>query len=217
MKLVIFDLDQTLVDLFAVHDKAYHRTMKDIFNINACYKKLDYTGKRVPDLVREYALREGVSNAVIDINIEEAERVYELHFFELSRNVKKHILPGVSRLIPLLAKKYKLAIVTGSLRHITDAMLSESGLRKYFKIVMTGENASSKPELVKKAIKKAGKVSEVWVIGDSSRDIDAGRANKTKTIGVMTGNHDRKTLSAAKPTHIFKDLSHTKKIIEAIG
>jgi len=217
MKLVIFDLDQTLVDLFAVHDKAYHRTMKDIFNIKACYKKLDYTGKRVPDLVREYALNEGVSNAVIDMNIDEAERVYELHFFELSRNVKKHILPGVSRLIPLLAKKYKLAIVTGSLKHIADAMLSESGLRKYFKIIMTGEDASSKSELVKKAVKKAGKVSEVWVIGDSSRDIDAGRANKTKTIGVLTGNHNRKTLSAAKPTHIFKDLSHTNKIIEAIG
>ncbi len=217
MKLVIFDLDQTLVDLFAVHDKAYHRTMKDIFGIKACYKKLDYTGKRVPDLVREYALREGVSNAVIDMNIGEAERVYELHFFELSRNVKKHILPGVSRLIPLLAKKYKLAIVTGSLKHIADAMLSESGLRKYFKIIMTGEDASSKSELVKKAVKKAGKVSEVWVIGDSSRDIDAGRANKTKTIGVLTGNHNRKTLLVAKPTHIFKDLSHTKKIIEAIG
>lgn len=217
MKLVIFDLDQTLVDLFAVHDKAYHRTMKDIFGINACYKKLDYTGKRVPDLVREYALKKGVSNAVIDMNIDKAERVYELHFFELSRNVKKHILPGVSKLIPLLAKKHKLAIVTGSLRHIAGAMLKESGLAKYFKIILTGEDAKSKPELVKKAIKKAGKVSEVWVIGDSSRDIDAGRANKTKTIGVMTGNHNRKTLSAAKPTHIFKDLSHTGKIIEAIG
>jgi len=217
MKLVIFDLDQTLVDLFAVHDKAYHRTMKDIFGIKACYKNLDYASKRVPDLVREYALKKGVSNAVIDMNIDKAERVYELHFFELSRNVKKHILPGVSKLIPLLAKKHKLAIVTGSLRHITGAMLKESGLAKYFKIILTGEDAKSKPELVKKAIKKAGKVSEVWVIGDSSRDIDAGRANKTKTIGVMTGNHNRKTLSAAKPTHIFKDLSHTGKIIEAIG
>lgn len=217
MKLVIFDLDQTLVDLFAVHDKAYHRTMKDIFGIKACYKKLDYTGKRVPDLVREYALKEGVPNAVIDMNIDEAERVYELHFFELSRNVKKHVLPGVMKLVPALAKKHKLAIVTGSLSHITDAMLKESGLAKYFKIIMTGEDAKSKPELVKKAIKKAGKVSEVWVIGDSSRDIDAGNANKTKTIGVMTGAHDRKTLAAAKPTHIFKDLSHTRKIIEAIG
>jgi phosphoglycolate phosphatase len=217
MKLVIFDLDQTLVDLFAVHDKAYHRTMKDVFGIKACYKKLDYTGKRVPDLVREYALKEGVPNAIIDMNIDEAEKQYEAHFFELSRNVQRHILPGVMKLVPAMAKKYKLAIVTGSLKHIADAMLSESGLAKYFKIIMTGEDADSKPELVRKAIKKAGKVSEVWVIGDSSRDIDAGNANKTKTIGVMTGNHDRKTLSAAKPTHIFKDLSHTRKIIEAIG
>jgi phosphoglycolate phosphatase-like HAD superfamily hydrolase len=217
MKLVIFDLDQTLVNLFAVHDKAYHRTMRAVFGIKACYKQLDYTGKRVPDLVREFALKKGIPSAVIDMNIDEAEKQYETHFFELSRNVKRHILPGVMKLVPAMAKKYKLAIVTGSLRHIAEAMLSESGLRKYFKIILTGEDADSKSLLVRKAIKKAGKVSEVWVIGDSSRDIDAGNANKTKTIGVMTGNHDRKTLSAAKPTHIFKDLSNTRKIIEAIG
>lgn len=216
MKLIIFDLDQTLIDLFAVHDKAYHRTMKDIFGIKACYKKLDYTGKRVPDLVREYALKEKIPNAVIDMNIGKAVRAYETHFFGLSRNVKRHILPGVMKLVPALSRKCKLAIVTGSLRHITAAMLKESGLAKYFKIVMTGEDASSKPELVRKAVKKAGKVSGVWVIGDSARDIEAGNANKTKTIGVLTGDHDRKTLSAAKPTHIFKDLSHTGKIIEAI-
>jgi beta-phosphoglucomutase-like phosphatase (HAD superfamily) len=55
MKLVIFDLDQTLVDLFAVHDKAYHRTMKGVFGIKAY--------------------------------------------------VKRHILPGVMKLVPLVAKK----------------------------------------------------------------------------------------------------------------
>ncbi len=217
MKLVIFDLDQTLIDLFAVHDKAYHRTMMDVFGIKACYKKLDYTGKRVPDLVREYALKEGVPNAVIDMNIDEAERAYELHFFELSRNVKKHILPGVAKLVPALAKKHVLAVVTGSLRHIAEAMLDESGLRKYFKIVITGEDAKTKPELVRKAIRKAGKVSEVWVVGDSSRDIEAGNANKTRTIGVLTGDHNRKTLAAEKPNYIFKDLSNTGRIIEAIG
>ncbi len=217
MKLVIFDLDQTLIDLFAVHDKAYHRTMEDVFGIKACYKKLDYTGKRVPDLVREYALKEGVPNAVIDMNIDEAERAYELHFFELSRNVKKHVLPGVARLVPALAKKHRLAVVTGSLRHIAEAMLDESGLRKYFKIIIAGEDAKTKPELVRKAIRKAGKVSEVWVVGDSSRDIEAGNANKTRTIGVLTGDHDRKTLAAEKPNYIFKDLSNTRKMLEAIG
>jgi HAD superfamily hydrolase (TIGR01549 family) len=213
MKLVIFDLDQTLINLFAVHDKAYHRTMMDVFGIKACYKKLDYTGKRVPDLVREYALKEGVPNAVIDMNIDEAEKQYEIHFFELSRNVKKHVLPGVMKLVPVLAKKHRLAVVTGSLRHIAEAMLEESGLRKYFKIILTGEDAESKPELVRKAIRKSGKVSEVWVVGDSSRDIEAGKANKARTIGVLTGGHSRKTLAQEKPNYIFKDLSNTRKML----
>jgi len=217
MKLVIFDLDQTLVNIFRVHDKAYHNTMKEVFNIDACYKKMDYTGKRIPDLVREFALREGIPNAVIDMNMNEAVRAYELNFASLLKNVKRHVLPGVRRLVGELGKRHKLAVVTGDLRSIAESVLQEAGLAGFFPVVVTADDAPTREKMVGLAIKKSGRASEVWVIGDSSRDIEAGNANGAKTIGVLTGEHDRKTLLAAKPNYIFKDLSNTKRIIEAIG
>ncbi len=217
MKLVIFDLDQTLVNLFSVHDKAYHKTMEEVFGIKACYKKLDYTGKRIQDLIKEYAMKEGVTVQVIAMNIDQAEREYELNFVMAVRNVAKHVLPGVRKLIEALRKNHKLALVTGDLRTITDLVLAKAKLAHYFPIVVTADDAPTRAEMVKLAIKKAKKVDEVWVIGDSTRDIDAAKANGAKTIAVMTGEHDKKTLATKKPTYIFKDLSPTKKILEVIG
>jgi beta-phosphoglucomutase len=216
MKLVIFDLDQTLINIFPLHDKAFHKTMEEIFGIKACYKNLDYTGKRVPDLIAEYARKEGVTPQVIAMNIEEAERVYELHFLMRAKGIKRHVLPGAVKLLQALSRKHKLALVTGTTCALTGFVLEQAGLAQFFPIVICADQAPTRPELVRKAIKKAGKVSEVWVIGDSTRDIDAGKANDANTIGVLTGEHGRKTLATRKPTYIFKDLTPTGKILEAI-
>jgi len=217
MKLVIFDLDHTLVNLFSLHDKAYHKTMEEVFGLKACYKQLDFTGKRIPDLIAEFARREGVTPQVIAMNIEEAERVYELHFLSGLKNVTRHVLPGAHKLVEALSKNHKLALVTGDLRPIAERVLEEAGLLQYFPVIVTAEDDGTRAKLVAQAIKKSGKAAEVWVVGDSARDIEAGNANNAKTIGVLTGEHGRKTLAAAKPTYIFKDLSLTNKIIEVIG
>lgn len=216
-KLIIFDLDQTLVNLFSVHDQAFHKTMEEIFGIKACYKKIDYVGKRIPDLIKEYALKEGVTLQVIAMNIEEAERVYELNFAMKLRNAKKHILPGALKLLEALGKKHKLALVTGDLKSIANIVLEKTGLVQYFSIVVTADDAPTRANMIKLAIKKAKKVSKVWVVGDSTRDIDAGKANNAKTIAVLTGAHNKKMLAAHKPRYIFKDLSATKRILEVIG
>jgi HAD superfamily hydrolase (TIGR01549 family) len=217
MKLVIFDLDQTLVDFFTIHDKAYHKTMQEVFGIKACYKKLDHTGKRIPDLITEYALREGVSVQVVGMNLDEAVRVYELAFEQALRNPKGHVLRGVYKLLDALKTKHKLALVTGDLPLIVRAVLKTTGLARYFPTIITCLDAKTRPEMVAKAIKKAGRVEEVWVIGDSTRDIDAAKANGAKAIGVMTGEHDKKMLGSRGADYIFKDLSPTAAILKVIG
>jgi len=216
VKLVIFDLDQTLVNVFPVHEKAFHATMLDIFGINASFKNIDHTGKRLEDVITEYARMEGVTPQVIAMNIEEAERAYELNFLSCARNVKRHVLPGAVKLLGALKTRHKLALVTGSSGPVADLILKDAGLRKFFGAVVTSDMAPTRAAMVKLAIKKSGKVSQVWVIGDSVRDIEAGNANRAKTIAVLTGEHTRKMLATKKPTHIFKDLTLTKKILEAI-
>lgn len=217
-KLVIFDLDQTLVDVFRAHDKAYHKTFKEIFGLEACYKNIDYAGKRIPALIEEYALKEGVPKPVIDMNIDEAVRVYELNFRMALKNVREHVLPGIPKLLfALKQKKYKLAIITGDLKALAQLILEESGLKKFFQTIITAEDAKNKTEMAKKAVRRAGKVSEVVIVGDSVRETMAGKQVGAKTIGVLTGEHSKKQHEKAGTEYIFKDLSNTKKVLEAIG
>ena len=44
MNLVIFDLDQTIVELFHVHNKATKEVMKRNFNVKASLDEIDFAG-----------------------------------------------------------------------------------------------------------------------------------------------------------------------------
>lgn len=45
MKLIIFDLDQTLVDATAVHDETIRKLFKEQFNVDASLYEIDFAGK----------------------------------------------------------------------------------------------------------------------------------------------------------------------------
>jgi beta-phosphoglucomutase-like phosphatase (HAD superfamily) len=55
MKLIIFDLDQTLVDFISVHDEITKRLFKGFFNIDAKLTEIDFAGKNLNDNFRELA------------------------------------------------------------------------------------------------------------------------------------------------------------------
>jgi hypothetical protein len=52
MKLIIFDLDQTLVDFITVHDEVTRRLFSEYFNINARLTEIDFAGKSLKDNFR---------------------------------------------------------------------------------------------------------------------------------------------------------------------
>ena len=49
MKLIIFDLDQTLVDFLSVHDEVTRRLFKTLFNVDVRLSEIDFAGKSLND------------------------------------------------------------------------------------------------------------------------------------------------------------------------
>jgi beta-phosphoglucomutase-like phosphatase (HAD superfamily) len=49
MKLVIFDLDQTLVDFLSVHNEVTRRLFKRFFNVAIRLTEIDFTGKSLTE------------------------------------------------------------------------------------------------------------------------------------------------------------------------
>lgn len=51
------------------------------------------------------------------------------------------------------------------------------------------------------------------MIGDTTLDMDAGRAAGVQTIGVLTGTHSREELEQSQPTHILCSLEQLKMFL----
>lgn len=219
-KLVIFDLDQTLIDVVSFNSKAFELTFQKLFGIKSTFTKVNYPGKTINDLVNEVAELECIKQ-LNGKQILKFIKLYEQNVkILLPKHLDKYILPGVKDLLKKLSEDYLLAIITGSPRHVVNKILKSTKLKKYFKIILTGENARNKKKLSKLAHKKANNIAKKHlkpiIIGDSTEDINAGKVINALTIGVTTGIHSRERLLNNKANYVFNSLKN-KSIYEIIN
>jgi phosphoserine phosphatase len=64
LKLIIFDLDQTLVDSISVHDKATNELFKRRFGVDARLREIDFAGKSLKENSFELAFESTISHFV---------------------------------------------------------------------------------------------------------------------------------------------------------
>ncbi len=226
MKLVIFDLDQTLVDLIEIHDRVTAKLFRDFFNVNARLTEIDFTGRSITENFQELARLKQVPEKVFKQKESLLADSYDRTFVEsLPAKAEQYILPGVADLLEsLAATKHITVLYTGSSRCITEAALKATGLAKYFKFCLYGTESKTRADMVKKAIEKAegmtGRIfkdHDIAVIGDSVRDIECGKQFNALTIAVSTGFHSPAQLLEASPDHLLPDLRDYSRVIELIG
>lgn len=225
MKLVVFDLDQTLVDAIEVHDRSTQQLFEHIYGVAARLTEIDFAGRSLLENFRELARTRGLPQAEIDEREEEVLRLYEDTFSEnLARDGADHLLPGVKDLLAALAAGDRvLALYTGDSRRVGEALLKAAGLDGYFSVRVFGTEAPTRADMLRLAIDRAASLTrtefmgrDVIVVGDSVRDVEAGKKVGTATIAVATGFHSRAELSAAGPDHLFQDLSSSEEVLQAI-
>ena len=227
-KLVIFDIDQTLIDVIKFHDKAYGRTLKEVYGVvGGSLFDIDFPGKTLKQTMAEIAELKGIKKAAVKKNIKKALESYQKNLAKcLPKKIGKRILPGVRNLLIELKKNcYVLGIMTGNTKTTGKNILKNAGLYKYFSVFAYGGDTTKRSmgllgvalKQAKIINKKGLKGEDIVVIGDSIRDVRAGKPYKTKTIAVQTGYHSRKKLAKEKPDYIFKNLKNYKKVLEAIN
>lgn len=225
-KLIIFDIDQTLVEVLKFHNKALDKTLREVYGVGGSFFDIDFPGTTIKWCIAEVAQLKGVKRAIVGRKIKKAVNAYQKNFVRIiPKNSDKYLLPGVKNLLKSLTKKeYILAVVTGNARQTGTKILKSTGLYNYFKVFVFGGMAKKRKDLVGVALKKAKNITEhnfkgkdVMIIGDSIKDVKSGKPYRAKTIAVLTGYHSRQKLMKAKPDYIFKNLKNTKKVLEAIS
>ncbi|MEW6222265.1 MAG: HAD family hydrolase [Candidatus Hadarchaeota archaeon] len=223
-KLVLFDVDQTLVDALEHHNYGYSKAMKEVFGVDAQLTEIKFAGKIVPNIIRELGELKGISKDVVESRLAEAVEKVE-HFAKEAVN-KNHVkvLAGVVQLLEKLReRKHVIGILTGSPKAVTESILEKAGLKKYFDIMVFGPEGKSRVELVGVAVARAeGKTGrrfsgkDLVTIGDSIHDIDCGKPYGAVTIAVATGFHSREELMEHSPDYLFRDLTDPK-ILEVLA
>ncbi len=226
-KLVVFDLDQTLVDFIATHDETTHRLFKNFFGVDAWLTEIDFGGRSLRDSFARLGALKGVPEAEVRRQGDAMLACYDAIFPHLlpREDAAKCVLPGVIDLLESLFHTGDiLALYTGDSAAVAQAMLAATGLGKYFRLCFYGTESLSRADMVRQAALEASRLAgktingnDIVIIGDSLRDIEAAREVGAIIIAVATGFHTPEQLRARRPDYLFPDLSDVRSVLRIIN
>lgn len=226
MKLIIFDLDQTLVDFLSVHEEATRRLFKEFFDVDARLTEIDFAGKSLIENFSELARLKGIPEDIFRRKTSQLLESYETTFAEnLPRDATKCILPGVGELLGELSKTdHIVTLYTGGSPGIVNQVFRATGLGGYFRFCFYGTEVENRSDMVKLAVNKAEKSTgrefrgkNIVIIGDSVRDVECGKLFGALTIAVATGFHSKEELLKVGPDYLFDNLKDYRKVLKTIG
>ena len=214
-RLILFDMDQTLVDVLPYHTRAYTEMFKKTYGIEGSLTGIKFWGKTAPNIIMEICEMKGIPQKVAEDRLSEAIETIDSLFENLVRGVAIKPLRGAKALLESLRKTDNLlGVLTGSLERTTQAVLRASNLAEYFSIFVYGSEGRDRVELVGVAISRAERKynirfsgKDLVIIGDSIYDIECGKPYNAMTIAVATGFYPRRVLEEHKPDYLFDDLT----------
>ena len=217
MKLFLFDIDQTLINSGGAGLRALDRACRQLFGLPNAMEGISPHGKTDPAIVREILRKKLDSD---NPNTSQIDTVLDAYVFFLKEEVQTsptyRVLPGVLTLLDKLVQlsEVMLGLATGNIEPGGRIKLDRGALNPYFSFGGFASDSEDRTELVRKAAEKAankngGSISpsNIFVIGDTPLDIDAGNRCGFKTVGVATGTYSVEQLLASGATIVVPDLA----------
>jgi phosphoglycolate phosphatase len=203
IRLVIFDLDGTLVD--SKQDLALSvNAMRERLGLAPLHHEViaSYVGQGVTVLIRR-ALGEQATNEQAQEGLEIFLGYYREHMLDNTRDY-----PGVREALAELHEK-KLAVLTNKPVHFSREMLERLGIAQYFSFIYGGNSFQQKkpdPVGVRKLMNDTeSSPQDTLMVGDSDTDVLTGRNAGVWTCGVTYG-FGAHTLESEPPDFLVGDL-----------
>jgi phosphoglycolate phosphatase len=225
-KILLFDIDATLLLSGNAGGRALNRVFFDLYGIPGAFDQIQPHGKTDPMIFREIfeAKRPGFPPEP------EMDRVAETYVAYLEEELRDspsfRLMPGVKPLLDALSRIsfLTLGLATGNLEAGAWLKLARGGLDSYFRFGGFGSDAEDRTEVVRIAMERAAghlgipvEGKDIYVIGDTPRDILHGKQAGARTVGVATGNSGVEELCRYEPDHLFEDFSRVEEAVEFFG
>ncbi|MFN8716861.1 MAG: HAD family hydrolase [Gemmatimonadaceae bacterium] len=227
MKVVLFDIDGTLLRTDGAGRRAMEHALRTVFGVGGdpSYR---YDGKTDRQITREQMRAAGFEDAEIDRRLPDVLDTYVAHLTAdlTARPEQAQLCAG----IPLLLARLRtmpgitLGLLTGNIEEGARQKLRAVDVAwDQFVVTAFGSDHEHRPALPAVAQHRARTLlgrdvpgHRMVIIGDTPADIHCGRALNVRAIGVATGHYSVSDLSAHDPAAVFPTLEATESVIEAI-
>ncbi|HRJ71072.1 MAG TPA: HAD family hydrolase [Terrimicrobiaceae bacterium] len=221
--LLLFDIDGTLITSGGAGETALRHAVKERFGREEDLSGITLAGATDARIAR--ALLEKHQIAVTPENI---SALLDAYLGFLRERISLHpgrVLPGIVKLLDGLRGRPDcvLALLTGNIVAGAEVKLAHYGVWDYFEFGAFADDHHDRNELGKfaraRAQEKHGEEfspERIFVIGDTPRDIECGRAIGARTVAIATGMYSREQLAEHQPDVLFDDLSDTQSVMAAL-
>lgn len=216
MKLLLFDIDGTILMTHGVGRRAVERALTALAGRPITAKGVSFSGKTDPQILREVLLANGVAAAEAAAMLNDAIVAYSEAMQDLLVPERVQLLEGVRPLLEHLHTHpdVHLALLTGNVEPMAYLKLQAVGLDHHFAFGAFGSDHADRPELPPIAIRRAWEHTghqfhgpDVVIIGDTEHDIHCGRGVGAFSVAVCTGHFPREHLAAFGPDVLLDDLT----------
>ncbi len=211
MKLVIFDLDGTLVDAYKAITSSFNFTMRS----------LRYPVQ--PAAVIRRAVGWGDKNLLAPFvggkDLDKALTIYRRHHAQALIDCAK-LFPGVRALLRYLKSRgYVLAVATNRPTRFSLILIKHLGIYPYFDFILCADKLKKgkpHPAIIRELMKKAAAGREETVyVGDMVIDAQAGRRAGVKTVIVTTGSSHKNEIKSQRPYRIIPRITKLRSLVSA--
>jgi phosphoglycolate phosphatase-like HAD superfamily hydrolase len=224
VRLVLFDVDGTLVHTGRAGSQAFARTFATEFNARDGIDKIKFAGRTDVNLVREFF---GFHN--IPATPENFRRFFERYVFWLDQIVAQsngEICRGVSGFLNelrALPSPPTLGLLTGNIRLGAEIKLRRYGLWDFFETGGFADDHEDRNHIAAAALARGRRVlgknlrpEEIVVVGDTPFDIRCGKFIGAKVLAVATGGAKLDELKRHQPDWAVADLTRVtaREIVE---
>ena len=211
---VLFDIDGTLISTGGAGARSWRYAFQELHGIPADIGQFTDAGMTDPTVAR-LTFKSAVGHDPTPTELATVMAAYLDRLpYEVEHSEKYRVLDGAEEVLRRLGRSgILMGITSGAVEAAAHIKLARAGFNRYFPFGGYGSDSADRVELTKRAIERGGNLigekldpGDVFVVGDTPKDVEAAHGAGCVAVATATGHYSREELEATGAEHVMGSL-----------